>query len=188
MDGGKWFDSLVTGGREPGRWKRAVDTAQGEGDLMSFRGNYEYQLDRGRVAIPPRYREDFNAGAVMIPGVERCIEIWTLEGYESHEALLDEVPIELANGRMFRRAVSGYTFDVQKDAQGRLLIPPRLIEYAGLTKDVAVVGARECLEVWDRGAWEAQLDALAATRSEVLGEIGLRKQQSRLQSAHGQVG
>lgn len=143
---------------------------------MAFRGNFEYQLDdRNRVAIPPRYREDFNAGSVMTPGVERCIQVWTLEGYEHQEAVLDEVPVESTDGRMFRRALSGYTFDVPKDAQGRLLIPPRLMEYAGLVKDVVVVGARECLEIWDKAAWESQFDELAATRSSVMDEIGRRK-------------
>ncbi len=154
---------------------------------MAFRGNFEYQLDRGRVAIPPRYREDFNAGSVMTPGVEPCIQVWTPDGYERHELLLDQVPIELSNGRMFRRALSGYTFDVPKDGQGRLLIPPRLIEYAGLKKDVVVVGARECLEIWDKATWEAQFDELAATRSAMLDDIGRRKQeQTQMPPANGQ--
>jgi MraZ protein len=144
---------------------------------MAFRGNYEYQLDdRNRVAIPPRYRDDFNAGAVMTPGVERCIQLWTIDGYEQEEAVLDQVPGESQEGREFRRALSGLAFDVMKDGQGRLLIPGKLFEYAGLTKDVVVVGARECLEIWDKPTWEAQMGDLASTRLSVLSEIGRRKQ------------
>ncbi len=144
---------------------------------MAFRGNYEYQLDdRNRVAIPPRYRDDFNAGAVLTPGVEHCIQLWTIAGYEQEEAVLDEVPPESEEGRMFRRALSGLTFDVAKDGQGRLLVPGKLLEWAGLTKDVVVVGARECIEIWDKPRWEAQMGDLAATRLSVLTDIGRRKQ------------
>lgn len=145
---------------------------------MAFRGNYEYQLDdRNRVAIPPRYRDEFAAGAVMTPGVERCIQLWTIDGYEKQEAVLDQVPAESEEGRMFRRALSGLTFDVMKDVQGRLLVPGQLMAWAGLTKDVVVVGARECLEIWDKPAWEAQMGEIASTRLSVLNDIGRRKQQ-----------
>jgi len=143
---------------------------------MAFRGNYEYQLDdRKRVAIPPRYRDDFIAGAVVTPGVERCIQLWTIQGYEKEEALLDQVPGESQDGRMFRRALSGLAFDVTMDGQGRLVIKAPLLDYAGLTKDIVVVGARECLEVWDKAIWEAQMGDLVSTRLSVLDEIGRRK-------------
>ncbi len=143
---------------------------------MAFRGNYEYQLDdRNRVAIPPRYREDFNAGAIITPGVERCLQLYTLDGYEQQAAVLEEVPFESEEGRKARRAFFGNAFDTQKDNQGRLLIPQPLIEYAGLGKDVVVVGTKECLEIWDRASWQEQQGDLAATRLSVLNDIGARK-------------
>ncbi|HEY4668848.1 MAG TPA: division/cell wall cluster transcriptional repressor MraZ, partial [Tepidiformaceae bacterium] len=74
-----------------------------------------------------------------------------------------------------RRAFFGNAFDVQKDGQGRLLIPAKLMTYAGLKKDVVVVGTQECLEIWDKALWEGQEEDLTATRLAVLNDIGARK-------------
>jgi len=151
---------------------------------MAFRGNYDYQLDdRKRVGIPPRYRDDFAGGAVMTPGVERCIQVFTLDGYDAQAAVLGEVPFETEEGRKFRRAFFGKAFDVKQDTQGRLLIPAQLVVHAGLTKDVVVVGAEKCLEIWSKAAWEAQDEDLTATQLAVLNEIGARKK-----AQNGQVG
>jgi len=153
---------------------------------MAFRGNYEYQLDdRNRVAIPPRYREDFGAGAILTPGVEQCIQVYTQEGYDRQAAVLETVPFESEEGRKARRAFFGNAFDVQKDGQGRLLIPSKLMAYAGLKKDVVVVGTQECLEIWDKALWEGQEEDLTATRLAVLNDIGARKAAQAAAPAQG---
>jgi MraZ protein len=140
---------------------------------MGFRGNYEYQLDdRNRVAIPPRYREDFAAGGIITKGVERCLQLYTIDGYEEREAVLRSVPSETEEGRKARRAFSGNAFDAQKDNQGRVLIPQSLIDYAGLDSQVVVVGAMECLEIWDRSLWQEQQPDLDETVRDVLQKIG----------------
>ena len=151
---------------------------------MAFRGNFPYQMDdRNRVALPPRYRDQFAAGAVLVPGVDPFIEVWTVDGYDAQEKVLDEVDFESDEGRKFRRALDGYAFDVQLDSQHRVLIPPLLVGHAQLSKEVVVVGTRECLEIWDKARWEAQFETLRATRQEVLAEIGARKKAARLAQA-----
>ncbi len=140
---------------------------------MAFRGNYEYQLDdRNRVTIPPRYRDDFAAGGILTPGVERCIQLYTQEGYEQEARTLQQVPGASQAGRMARRAFFGSAFDVQKDGQGRVLIPAKLMAYAGRATEVVGVGLESCLEIWDRQAWAAQEPELAATRLAVLNKLG----------------
>lgn len=135
---------------------------------MAFRGSYDYQLDdRNRVALPPRYREAFVAGAVLTPGVDGCIEVYTPEDYDKQAEVFAAMPAQSADGRIARRAFAGMAYDVPRDNQGRLLIPQKLIAHARLGKDVVVVGAQECLEIWDKAAWNEQEAKLVAAREEM---------------------
>lgn len=139
---------------------------------MGFRGNFEYQLDdRNRVALPPRFREDFANGAILTPGLEHCIEVYTPEGYESASEVVNRIPAHTEQGRRLRRAFFGSSFDVQRDSQGRLLLPPKLIDFAGITKDVVVVGADKHLEIWEKSAWDSQEDELQSTRASAMEEL-----------------
>ena len=141
--------------------------------VMGFRGNFPYQLDdRNRVALPPRFREDFANGAVLTPGVDRCISVYTPEGYDRASEVIDRTPDHTREGRRIRRAFFGNSFDVPRDGQGRLLLPPKLIEYAGIRKDVLVVGADKHLEIWDKDAWESQETGLQSDFEEAMERIG----------------
>ncbi len=136
---------------------------------MAFRGNFEYQLDdRKRVALPPKFREDFANGAILIPGLDGCIEVYTPEGYEAEARVVERVPAFSEEGRLLRRAFYSSSFDVQRDAQGRLLIPAKLLAHADIERDVVVLGNDQHLEIWDRGLWEAQEPMLPAARANAL--------------------
>lgn len=136
---------------------------------MAFRGNFEYQLDdRNRVALPPKFRESFANGAVLVPGLDGCIEVYTPEGFEAESNVVDRVPAYSAEGRQLRRAFYASSFDAQRDAQGRLLVPAKLLAYAGIERDVVVLGNDQRLEIWDRGLWEQQEAGLPAARADAL--------------------
>lgn len=136
---------------------------------MAFRGNFEYQLDdRNRVALPPKFREAFANGAVLVPGLDGCIEVYTPEGYEAESNVVDRVPAYSAEGRQLRRAFYASSFDAQRDAQGRLLVPAKLLAYAAIERDVVVLGNDQRLEIWDRGLWEQQEAGLPAARADAL--------------------
>jgi MraZ protein len=132
---------------------------------VAFRGSYPYQLDdRNRVSLPPRYREDFRDGAVLTPGVDGCVEVYTPEAYDRQAEAFAAMSAHSEQGRLARRAFAGAAFDVQRDNQGRILIPQKLLTHANLKKDVVVVGAQECLEIWDKDAWENQEATINETR------------------------
>lgn len=137
---------------------------------MAFRGNFEYQLDdRNRVALPPKFREAFARGAVLVPGPDGCIEVYTSEGFEAEAAnVVGRVPAYSAEGRQLRRAFFAASFDVPRDAQGRLLVPAKLLRQAGIERDVVVLGNDQRLEIWGREQWERQEDGLPAARAEAL--------------------
>lgn len=125
---------------------------------MSFLGSVEYQMDdRNRVAIPPKYRDQFDAPAIMTTSKDRCVAVYTQEGFDQAAAIVEAIPADTPEGRKARRFFFGNAYPVAKDGQGRLLMPPRLIEHAGLKKDVMVVGLGDWFEIWDAPTYLARV-------------------------------
>lgn len=143
---------------------------------MAFYGNFEYQLDdRNRVAIPPDYRDAYEAGAVLATGVEPCVLVYTPAGFEEAAAAIEAIPIETEDGREARRDFYGNAFKEKKDAQGRILLRQQLIAHAGLHKEIVVVGSGAYLEIWDRPTYAARAAEREAARRNRLAQIGERK-------------
>jgi MraZ protein len=117
---------------------------------VSFRGTYEHSLDdRGRIAIPSRYRDAFDAGVVFAKSPDQCIEIYTQEAYDRRAA---EVLAEGDNARSSRRLQRAFfagSWDGELDKQGRVLVPQALRTWAGLNGSVIILGRGECFELWD---------------------------------------
>jgi MraZ protein len=115
-----------------------------------FLGRYEYSMDeRGRVPLPPRYRDDFTHGAVLSQGPDRCLRLFTQASFEQQARLYTQEPATERSGRQTRRGFFGRSFAVELDRQGRILIPGPLRNYAGLEGNVVVMGAGEWLELWE---------------------------------------
>jgi MraZ protein len=111
--------------------------------------------DKNRIILPPRSRPDLSKGAYLTSGQDSCLFLFTLEQFESYqERYLESAPPEMpaiAFDRIFFASVS-----TQKpDSQGRITIPAKLREYAGLTRDITLIGMKTRIEIWDAGAWDA---------------------------------
>lgn len=130
-----------------------------------FRGENKVTLDaKGRLAMPTRYRDGLveDAGGhlvVTIDHAERCLLIYTLPDWEDIERKLSKLPALNPVARSLQRLMIGHATDVDLDAQGRLLIPPNLRDYASLTRDVVLSGQGTRFELWDEGLWVAQREA-----------------------------
>ena len=122
-------------------------------------GRYEYAMDdRGRVPVPPRYRDVFIRGAVLSQGSpDRCLRLYSAESFEQEAALYTSEPAIRRAGRITRHAFFTRSFPVELDRQGRILIPASLREYAGLEGNVVVVGSGEWLEIWNPEHFEAEM-------------------------------
>ncbi len=114
--------------------------------------------DKNRVAIPARWRDQFDAPAYLTSGREKCITVYTKLEFEKASESILAMPPGTKEGRDARRKFFGDTRDVTKDAQGRLLIPQFLIDHAGLVQDVTLVGNGDWFEIWDKPTY-AQYDA-----------------------------
>lgn len=127
---------------------------------MPFRGIYEHTLDdRGRVALPARYRHEFAEGGVATMSPDGCVQVFTPAGFE---LMSEEGASETAlsrDGRRARRRFDSHSFDVDLDRQGRVLVPVKFRDSAGLDGPVVIAGARECLEIWNPQRWEKELEA-----------------------------
>jgi MraZ protein len=127
---------------------------------MAFRGRFDHQLDdRGRVAVPAKYRDQFpNNLAVITPSPEGCLRLYPEAAFEAMSEKYSKTPATILDGRRARRAFDGMAHDMELDRQGRILIPARLREQAGLNGAVVVSGNRECLEIWNPEAYERELE------------------------------
>jgi MraZ protein len=131
---------------------------------MAFRGTYEHSVDdRGRVALPARYRHVFTDGVKLTFCPDGCIEVFTTEEFEKNEARIAQEPASHRRGRRLRRGFSVRAYDSELDRQGRILIPQYLRERAGIgSGPVVITGRVECLEIWNTERWEEELSHVEA--------------------------
>ena len=137
---------------------------------MIFRGTFEHALDaKHRLTVPAKFRAALAGGVVLAvspetsPGSARSIAVWTPEDYETFTkaALAGLNPLS-PQGRDLRRMLHANSYDTELDGANRVMIPPVLMQYAGLGKEVVVAGAGDCLEIWDRAAYAAYNEGVLA--------------------------
>ena len=122
-----------------------------------FMSEYTHSLDtKGRLIVPQKFREQLGAEFVICRGMDHCLNLYTMEGWEEFTAKLQQLP-ELSNayGRKVIRFFIAGAEKCEIDRQGRVLIPAGLRAFAGLKKDVVLAGAISRIEIWDKDAWEA---------------------------------
>ena len=121
-----------------------------------FLGTYAPKLDdKGRLILPAKFRDELSRGVVLTRGQERCLYVFAESEFERHVEKIREAPLTSKAGRDYLRLfLSGASAEVP-DKQFRVTIPPALREYAGLNRDVTVIGAGTRAEIWDQAAWES---------------------------------
>lgn len=124
---------------------------------MAFSGTYEHTLDaKNRLTVPAKFRGQFKDGATIAKGLDRCATIWLASEYQNYmERALARVNPMSERARKLDRFLGGGSDVTDLDAAGRIMVPPNILRHAGLSKEVVVVGTRQCLEVWDREHWRA---------------------------------
>ena len=123
--------------------------------MAELLGTHEYQLDpKGRVSLPARFREAFAEGAFITLGQDRCLYVFPRAEWDRVRADIDALPLSDTASRAYQRAVLGQSGEVKLDAQGRVTIPPKLRELAGIRKEVSVLGLGGRMEIWDRETYE----------------------------------
>src|SRR3954470_9195947 len=141
---------------------------------MAFRGTFDYSLDaKNRLTVPAKFRAVLSDGVVLNKGVDGCVEIWRPRDYEAFTAEALQGFHRLSEeGRKLRSYFGANSMDTELDSAGRVGVPTFLLEHAGLNKEVVVVGAEECLPVWDRAKWASYNDALTGEIADITAQLG----------------
>jgi MraZ protein len=126
-----------------------------------FISSFLHNIDKkGRVFIPAKLREDLGEHfyvSISIDG-QQCLNILTEESWRELQERIDALP--MLQKKEVRRTIGPMTIDAECDAQGRVLLPPHLREYAGLTDSAYIVGTYDSAEIWSKENWESRKNTL----------------------------
>jgi MraZ protein len=124
-----------------------------------FLGTHTPRLDdKGRLIMPAKFREQLEEGVVVTRGQERCLYVFPVAEFARLADQLRQAPVTSKQARDYLRVFLSGASDEVVDRQGRFTIPANLRTYAGLTRDCAVIGAGQRIEIWEAQAWETYLN------------------------------
>lgn len=142
-----------------------------------FIGEYQHNLDeKGRLAVPKKFRADLNKGAIVTKGLDNCLFLYTKNEWKNLADKLSNLPFSQSNNRAFSRMMLAGAMDVDIDKQGRIILPEYLRTFAGLNKNIVVAGLYNRLELWDQKKWEeykSKTEKESSAIAEQMFELGI---------------
>jgi MraZ protein len=137
-----------------------------------FLGEFEHTIDdKGRVAIPARFREVLGERFVVTKGFDSCLQAFTLSYWQELREKVDRLPISSPDARNLRRLLFAPAQDVDIDRQGRGLIPQGLRVYAGLAEAVVFTGMGNYFELWSAERWRETQGFISENAAEIAGKF-----------------
>jgi MraZ protein len=123
---------------------------------LAFHGTFEHSLDaKNRLTVPARFRAALAGKVFLVRGVDPCISLYPEATYTSLTvAALSGLNPFSPQARELKRMLYGNATDMELDSAGRVMLTQRQLEHAGIDREVVITGAGDCLELWDRSAWE----------------------------------
>lgn len=147
--------------------------------MSGFRGEAECKMDsKGRILMPAIFLRqmlpEMGTAMVINRGLEKCLTLYTLVEWERVTAEMQNLNMYDSQHRRFVRQFSRGATDIVIDKNKRVLIPKRLIEYAGLKKELVLLGYNNQIEIWDKVTYDEVMDIdptdFAALASKVMGD------------------
>lgn len=142
-----------------------------------FIGEYNHTIDeKGRLAVPAKFRTELAKGAVVTKGLENCLFLYTKKDWQELAEKISKLPISQSSSRAFSRLMLAGAMEAELDKQGRIVLPDYLRKYAGLNKKAVVNGLYNRMEIWDEAVWEKYKTATekdSGNIAETLGELGV---------------
>lgn len=126
-----------------------------------FMSEYNHTIDaKGRLIIPSKFREILGEEFVVSKGMDGCLFVYANDDWNAFEQKLTSLPLINKEARQFARFFLAGAAQVELDKQGRILLPAALREFAGLDKDVVLVGVGSRIEIWSKDKYEAAGEGL----------------------------
>jgi len=120
-----------------------------------FVGEYLHTLDsKGRVALPVKFRESLGSRFIVARGLDRCLFVYASQEWGQVMQRIKSMPLNQKGARDFARYFLSGASEVEPDKQGRINLPSNLREYAGLKRDVYILGVGTRVEIWDKDTWD----------------------------------
>lgn len=120
-----------------------------------FIGEYQHAIDtKNRMIIPSKFRDYLDDKFVVTKGLDNCLYAYPMDEWANLEQKLRALPLSSKDARTFVRFIFSGAVECELDKQGRFVIPVNLIEYAGIKKDVVIIGVSTRFEIWSREYWE----------------------------------
>jgi transcriptional regulator MraZ len=141
---------------------------------LPFHGIHEHSLDaKNRLTVPARFRSELASGVVLTKGFETCLQLYPAAEYAqiAAQALQGVNPLS-PQARELNRHLYGNTLQTELDAAGRIQLTTPFMAYAGITKDTTLIGAGQCLEIWDRGTWQSYDTGLIQRAADHIANVG----------------
>ena len=139
-----------------------------------FIGEYSHTIDdKGRLAVPKKFRLDLEGGAVVTRGLDHCLFLYTRNEWLKLAEKLANLPFAQSNSRAFARLMLAGAMDVEVDKQGRIILPEYLREFSGIKKEVVIAGLYNRLEIWNAEEWEKYKEKTEKESNEIAEQMGM---------------
>lgn len=117
-------------------------------------GEYKHNIDsKGRLIIPSKFRDDLGENFIVTRGLDGCLFGYPLAGWEELQVKLSQLPLAKKESRKFTRFFYSGAVECTFDKQGRINLPNKLIDYAGLDKTCYLIGVSKRIEIWSEDKW-----------------------------------
>lgn len=137
-----------------------------------FIGEFRHTVDdKGRLIVPVKLREGLGGSFIVTRGLDVCLFAYPLTEWNVMEQKLKNLPITRADARAFMRLFFSGAVEVEKDKQGRILIPQNLRDYAKLDHEAVVIGVSNRVEVWADKVWKQYSDEKNSSFEEIAEQL-----------------
>ena len=127
--------------------------------------------DKGRLIVPVHLRNDLEGTFVITKGVEGCLYVFSMTYWEDIKRKMDAIPFSNTKGRKARRFFCSALEECTVDKQGRVLIPVKLRQFAGLEGEAVIFKTSNYIEIWSKSKWDEQEQAVLDNPEEIAMEI-----------------
>jgi MraZ protein len=142
-------------------------------DTFMFIGEFHHTLDdKGRLAIPVKFRGSIEGGAVVTRGLDHSLFVYPKAEWEILATKLAALPLGQADTRAFARLMLAGAMEIEIDKSGRITVPEYLRTYASLQKNVVITGLYDRLEIWDEELWHSYAGATERESNAIAERLG----------------
>jgi len=124
---------------------------------------------KGRIIVPSRFREELGERFITTKGLDNCLFLYPMDEWKTIEEKLRTLPFTRADVRSFARFFFSGAAELEIDKQGRILLPPNLRDYAGIERELFVIGVGSRVEIWSSEKW-AEYNRTAESSYEAIAE------------------